>query len=85
MLPVEKLESFVSNLKDYERPPKREPALKPKAASKTKARTTYLVKIGDTLATIALKLALTESQLKAWNPQIEAGVRIGQKLRVQPN
>ena len=85
VLPVEKLESFLSNLDNYREPPKRNSAVKPGTPSKPKEQTTYLVKTGDTLAAIALKLALTESQLKAWNPQIETGIRIRQKLRVQPN
>ncbi len=85
VLPVEKLESFIRNLDNYKEPPKPEKAVNSKASSKTKARTTYLVKSGDTLATIASKLELTESQLKAWNPTAESGIRVGQKLRVQPN
>ena len=85
VLPVGKLESFISNLENYREPPKREQAAKRNPSSKPQGRTTYLVKSGDTLATIASKLELTESQLKAWNPAAKKGIRVGQKLRVQPN
>ena len=39
LLPVDKLESFISNLDNYKEPPKRGKTAEPKAASKPKART----------------------------------------------
>ena len=83
LLPLDKLESFISNLDNYREPPKREHAGERKPAPQ--ARATYRVKRGDTLATIASKLALSEDLLKAWNPAAEAGIRVGQTLRVRPN
>jgi membrane-bound lytic murein transglycosylase D len=39
VIPVEKLESFISNLDNYREPPKRDKAAEPKAAKKPKAHT----------------------------------------------
>ena len=85
VLPVEKLESFVSNLENYKKSPLREKTVRRKKSHEITAPITYLVKAGDTLAAIASKFSVPESQLKAWNPLAEAGVRTGQRLHVLPN
>lgn len=85
VLPVEKLEAFVSNLANYKKSPVREKTVQRRKSHDFKSPITYLVKAGDTLAAIASMLSVPESQLKAWNPHADAGVRAGQRLHVLPN
>jgi membrane-bound lytic murein transglycosylase D len=76
VLPVEKVESFENNLENYNK------SIERKLRAKRKARATYAVKSGDTLATVAAGLGVTAGELKAWNPWAEDGIRFGQTLEV---
>jgi membrane-bound lytic murein transglycosylase D len=82
VLPVEKLEPFENNLENYKASLARGQVAKRKPRAKPDAPRKYLVKTGDTLATIAAELGVPESQLKAWNPMAEKGIRAGQTLEV---
>ena len=82
VLPVDKLEAFVSNLQNYRKSALRTKAVAHRKSREFKAPRTYLVKAGDTLAAIASKFSVPESQLKAWNPLAAAGLRAGQRLHV---
>ncbi len=82
VLPVDKLESFVSKLESHKEAPVRGTNMRRKKSGDFNASITYLVKAGETLAAIAAKLSVSESQLKAWNPFAAAGLRVGQRLQV---
>lgn len=82
VLPVDKLESFVGRLENYRESPVRGKNMRREKSGDLMASITYLVKAGETLAAIAAKFSVQESQLKAWNPFAAAGLRAGQRLQV---
>ena len=82
VLPVDKLESFVSKLENHKEAPVRRTNMRRRKSGDFNASITYLVKAGETLAAIAAKLSVPESQLKAWNPFAAASLRAGQRLQL---
>jgi membrane-bound lytic murein transglycosylase D len=81
VLPVENMDTFVSNLQNYKKPPAPVRLKKSRGAS---ARITYyLVEAGDTLGAIAARFGVRVNQLKAWNPLAAAGLQAGQKLHLR--
>lgn len=82
VLPVDKLESFMGKLENYRESPVRGKNMRREKPGDLKASITYLVKAGETLAAIAAKFSVQESQLKTWNPFAAAGLRAGQRLQV---
>ena len=87
VVPIERVESFVSKLAAYDKSLTRQKPANARARKKVslKAPVSYRVKAGDTLARIALELSVSESQLKTWNPLAKTGVRAGQELFAHPN
>ena len=88
VVPVERVESFVSKLAAYDESLTRQKPANARARKKLTlkpAPVSYRVKAGDTLAQIALDLSVSETQLKTWNPLAKTGVRAGQELFAHPN
>jgi membrane-bound lytic murein transglycosylase D len=88
VVPVERVESFVSELAAYDKSLTRQKPANARARKKLTlkpAPVSYRVKAGDTLAQIALDLSVSETQLKTWNPLAKTGVRAGQELFAHPN
>jgi membrane-bound lytic murein transglycosylase D len=87
VLPVDRVESFVSKLAAYNKSLTRQkPAVAraPKKVSLT-APARYRVKAGATLSQIALELSVSETQRKTWNALARTGVPAGQELLARPN
>ena len=88
VIPVDRVESFLSKLEAYDKSLSREKPDNARARKKLAVKATparYRVKAGETLAQIALALSVSETELKSWNPFAKAGVRAGQELFTRPN
>ena len=72
----------MSKLENHKEAPVRGTNTRRRKSGDFNASITYLVKAGETLAAIAAKLSVPESQLKAWNPFAAASLRAGQRLQL---
>jgi len=88
VVPVDKVESFVSKLEAYEKSLAREKPANARARKKLSLKATpadYSVKAADTLARVALALSVSEAQPRDRNARPSTGARAGQELFTRPN
>jgi membrane-bound lytic murein transglycosylase D len=89
VLPTKNILEFTEREKEFRKhkPVQEHPYINPTAnnsnfAEKGKAKTSYTVRSGDVLGTIAEKNGVTVSQLKRWNNISGTRIKAGQKLAI---
>jgi membrane-bound lytic murein transglycosylase D len=88
VVPVDKVEAFVSKLEAYDKSLAREKPSSSRARKKLSLKATpasYRVNAADTLARVALALSVSQTQPRDRNSRSSTGVPTGQELFTRPN